>query len=214
MAATLAAATIEQPANEVLWVGGLSQTEGASSQLEPLSQPPLVVFESGGELGWGVPPGLEPQQSQDTGFSQGMHALEVSAPSAVDLSTAALSQFVEAEIIQHFEIVQAANRAGHDTSSVAVCYPGTWAQLRVLLLKLAYDVSTEDNWKVLGFSMYEGPDPTEPKDPLQGSRWYLVVRSSRPHPLASGLSGGSSLSQEAIGGCLQDMLRRSGLHLG
>jgi len=146
MAATLAAATIEQPANEVLWVGGLSQTDGASSQLEPLSQPPPVVFESGGELGWGVPPGLEPQQSQDTGFSQGMHALEVSAPSTVDLSTAALSQFVEAEVIQHFEIVQAASRAGHDTSSVAVCYPGTWAQLRVLLLKLAYDVSSEDNW--------------------------------------------------------------------
>jgi len=70
-------------ANETLWTGGLSQSQ-------PTAPPGLegtgalqssVVFASGGELGWGVPPGA----SQGTGLPQGVAAVSLAA-SATGLS--------------------------------------------------------------------------------------------------------------------------------
>ena len=73
--------------------------------------------------GTGLSQGVQQIALSGTGLSHGVRTLgldaALSAQSTVDLSTAALCQFIEAEIVNHFELVQAANHVTGDAAAVA-----------------------------------------------------------------------------------------------
>ena len=120
------------------------------------------------------------EDMQETGLSQQMDTVGLSASSAsapsqlqdggttvvvpppsgprVKVNELALAQLVENEALQHFELVQAAVRP--EDRAVPLLFPRTWLMLERVLKKLAYFTNSDDDWKVLGFALYEGPEPS------------------------------------------------------
>ena len=98
----------------------------------------------------GGPPGLSAVCSTSPGISS----------STVTLAGSLLKTFIEEEILNHFDLVQASSADGTMAQSVEVVYPQNWEQLRSLLSKLAYDSETQDPWRRLGLAMLDGPEPT------------------------------------------------------
>ena len=78
------------------------------------------------------------------------------------LPVAYLQDLVDQEILQHFDLVQAATTAGgHASSQISVAYPQNWDELNLLLQRLAYDCALPDPWAMLGFGPLAGPAPSE-----------------------------------------------------
>jgi hypothetical protein len=73
-------------------------------------------------------------------------------------------QWLEDEIMTHFELVKAVvdSTSNNDTGpAIPITFPRDWAGLENILKKLAYNMSTIDHWACLGLAMYEGPEPNE-----------------------------------------------------
>ena len=110
----------------------------------------------------------------DTGLSQDMGRLDVSSGStgvalqeqptdvtiATPLKDDLVRDFVEAEVLHHFQLVAAA-RGDPQQPAVEVKYPVDWASLASILSKLGYDLDTDDYWQRLGLARLEGEEPTE-----------------------------------------------------
>ncbi|CAK0836352.1 unnamed protein product, partial [Prorocentrum cordatum] len=97
------------------------------------------------------------------GQPSGQPAGAVQAPlegPAVMLNLQLLQAFVEAEIVQHFALIQAVSATTSPMTEVAVAFPRSWVELQALLGRLAYDVQAVDPWRRLGLPMYEGLEPT------------------------------------------------------
>ena len=92
-----------------------------------------------------------------TGLTQDMADLHVNVPCKW------LGNFLEQEILQHIRLVKAVHATRQGVGDVAIVYPESWADLDVILKKLAYSTWDSDAWKRLGFAMYEGDRPTEAK---------------------------------------------------
>ena len=119
---------------------------GAVLWSQPLSQ----------SSGTGLSQGVQQIALSGTGLSQQVNNLSVAPQNnvtqgLVNLDTAALTQFISGEIMQHVELVQAARGASDDATTVAIHFPVDWAHFRALLGKLAYDTDSADNWSTLDF---------------------------------------------------------------
>jgi len=104
------------------------------------------------------------QEDRDTtGLSQDMAQLQTNgtATGHVAISVQVLTDFIEQEILQHFDLVQAVQATRREPDALAIVYPRTWKDLSRILKKMAYDPWTQDVWKKLGFAMFEGDTPTK-----------------------------------------------------
>ena len=91
----------------------------------------------------------------------GVHNNQVlSNPHALHLPVKLLREFIEGEILQHIDLVQAAVASNGSLDNFTVEYPDSWQALKALYDKLAYDTTTTDPWKRLGFAMLAGGDPS------------------------------------------------------
>ena len=80
---------------------------------------------------------------------------------AFSINMEGFADFVEDEVMRHFELVQAAqlaNSTGHDAE---VAVPDSWVRIKGILGKLAYDDESSNPWRCLGFGALEGPEPSE-----------------------------------------------------
>ena len=98
-------------------------------------------------------------QQQPPGLAAAAAQPNSAAP--LDIASSLLVEFIENEVSQHLTLVQAATIEGQPAATVPARYPTRWADLRRILQKLAYNVEASDPWKILGFSAYDGPEPTE-----------------------------------------------------
>ena len=73
-----------------------------------------------------------------------------------------MQEFVEQEILAHFDIIHPVQvAAGPSMSSLQLVPLSSWEALKVVLKKLAYDTESKCPWSRLGFGTLDGPDPSE-----------------------------------------------------
>ncbi|CAK0910358.1 unnamed protein product, partial [Prorocentrum cordatum] len=69
-------------------------------------------------------------------------------------------QWLDQEVLHHFELVQACALAAASPAALAVEYPCNWAALHTILKKLGYAEAAPDPWQSLGFARNDGPEPS------------------------------------------------------
>ena len=135
-----------------------------------------------------TPASIQPQAIQDplnTGLTHTFHAASTasnarpqtvfSSANMIDIPTPPglherggwltlqrLQDFVEQEILVHFDIVQPAQViAGQAVRDLQLVPLSSWDAVSVVLKKLAYDPETTCPWSRLGIGCMEGPEPNE-----------------------------------------------------
>ena len=142
----------------------------------PAAPGPVAGVDVGNAQALAIAPAAMDVEDEGTGATQDMATLRVDSPpglaasplprlaatsSTLPLPQQLLQDFVADEILQHFELVRAMVNSVNGDLGAGIAYPSDWAQLKVILAKLAFDVDTADPWRRLGLAMYEGPTPDE-----------------------------------------------------
>lgn len=121
------------------------------------------------------------------GLSSPASATSPSPTTRITLEGNLLREFIEAEVLQHFELIQAISEepGARQAAQLAIQVPQSWADMQLLFKKLAYDPVTSDPWRRLGLAMMSGKDPTP----------MIIAARVRTARLLHGLAGRGGWSQ-------------------
>ena len=109
-----------------------------------------------------APPGLgstSPLDGADAAADQ--HAGPTEAPDLAALRGTLFHEWVEQEILSHFELVQARVLCDPAVGDLHVVLPTDVVALEQICHKLAYVIGSTDPWLRLGLARFEGPAPSE-----------------------------------------------------